>query len=190
MVPGRRWYQYRCGLEAVLGGPAVTDKEQQVRWMLDICEKAVNRGDNQPGWPPDQGVDTSGSVLSRAGLIQIGQWRMQHEEAPHLRAEQGLQQRCLQTVRLLFEEAQAMLSDCPESEARSFIEAFWSSCSSSHFVWSDESLLKTLKWCAQALWNVVDDVKQRTLFLNGSDAWWLMWHVQKGCVEIQTGRYG
>ena len=158
--------------------------------MLDICEKAVYRGDTRPGWPPDQGVDTFGSVLSRAGLIQIGQWRMQHEEAPHLMAEQGLQQRCLRKIRLLFEEAQEMLSDCPESEARRFLEALWSSCSSSQFVWSDESLLKTLKRRAEALWKVVEDVRQRKLFLDGSDAWWLMWHVQKGCVEIQTGRYG
>ena len=171
-----------------MGGPGVTEKERQVRWMLRIFEKAVTKGDNRPGWHSAQGVDEFESVLSRAGLIQIGQWRMQ-EEAPDLREEQGPQQRCLRVVRELFEEVQAMLRSCPESEARILLEALRSSCSSAYPIWYDESQLKALNQFALSLWKVVDDVRGRKLFASESDAWWLMGHVQDGCVEILVGHY-
>ena len=105
------WLSY--GREAVQSGPA-TEKEQQVQWMIRIFERAV------PGaLGPD--VKEFVSVLIKAGLTQIGRWRMAEpphlrEEAPHLREEapqlreespHQRQQRYLRVVRGVFDDIQA-----------------------------------------------------------------------------------
>ena len=153
--------------------------------MLGIFEAAASKGDDVPRWHPEQGVDAFECELRRAGLTQIGQWRME-EEAPHLSGvleEVGPQQRCLKVVRGVLEGVQAIREPYDhvrrESEVGSLLEALRSSCLIANPVQPDKSQVKQF---ARALLKVVDDV--RTRFRKHGDVWWLLEHLQYGCVEI------
>ena len=145
------WLRY--GREAAENQP-VTEKEQQVVWLINIFRDAVPRESR-----PD--VAEFVSVLRMARLTQIGHWRME-EDAPQLREEEGPQQRYLRAVRGVFDDVQANRCFRPECEVGILCEALQLSCKlSTPPAWRHHSQRKQF---ARALRVVVDDVSKQALF--------------------------